>query len=156
MSVQLHNSLGMRVLVFFGVRHRRLVEDEYHCHRLMSRFPSQLLPALWSALLLVLWKKGCLRAAARVRRFVGSYSSMASIRSNSWWCSSASDRRYLCERERMKIIVQYINIIYTHTHKPVCYLPVKVCSFLWRIFLLKSSRPSPGVHDKSISVSCAV
>lgn len=32
-------------------------------------------------------------------------------------------------------------------------ISVKVCSFLWRIFLLKSSRPSPNVHDKSISVS---
>lgn len=32
-------------------------------------------------------------------------------------------------------------------------ISVKVCSFLWRIFLLKSSRPSPDVHDKSISVS---
>lgn len=32
-------------------------------------------------------------------------------------------------------------------------IAVKVCSFLWRIFLLKSSHPSPGVHDKSTSVS---
>ncbi len=85
---------------FFWRKTETLVEDECYCHRLMSRLPSQLLPALWSALLMVLWKKGCLRAADRVRRFVGSYSSMASIRSNSWWCSSASDRRYLWEREK--------------------------------------------------------
>lgn len=101
-SVQLHVILSACESFFFGVGWRR----ECQCHRLMSRFASQLLPALSSLLLMPLWKNGCLRAAARVRRFDGSYSSMASIRSNSWWCSSASDRRY--RRKGLQFSLTYL------------------------------------------------
>lgn len=145
----------------------------HFCHRLMSRLPSQLLPALCSAAVALVWKKGCLREAASVMRFAGSYSSMLSIRSKSWWCSSASERRYLCKKEVKKMFQRpwaYHTLTHLHKHlystpqfptnfQIICMpsnldSPVMVCSFLLRIFLLRSCHPSPVVHDKSISVSC--
>lgn len=61
------------------------------------------------------------------------------------------DHPYLHKHSKINV-----STIFNCRHKIRSYLPVKVCSFLWRIFLLKSSRPSPGALDKSISVSCAV
>lgn len=137
-SVQPHGiSLGMRVLRVFWRKTEMLVEDECHCHRLMSRLPSQLLPELWSALLMVLWKKGCLRAAARVRRFVGSYSSMASIRSNSWWCSSASERRYL-------YLIK--NTVWEHWHLTTqIYIHIKKVIYVLHVRKLKYEVPKLSV-----------
>lgn len=63
------------------------------CHRLMSRLASQDL-LLAASPQPTLSKKGCLRASASSSRLEGSYSSMLSMRSNSWWCSSASDSKY--------------------------------------------------------------
>lgn len=62
------------------------------CHRLISRLESHNLVLGGSARRRA--KKGCCRASPKVNRFAGSYSSMLSIRSKSWWCSSASEVRY--------------------------------------------------------------
>lgn len=70
-------------------------------HRLMSRLPSQLLvPA--ASLIPKFSKKGCFRESASASLLEGSYSNMLSIRSNSWWCSSASDSRYRWKKEKKK------------------------------------------------------
>lgn len=70
-------------------------------HRLMSRLPSQfLLPA--ASLMPPFSKNGCLRESTSTNLLEGSYSSMPSIRSNNWWCSSASDRRYRWQDKRRK------------------------------------------------------
>lgn len=61
-------------------------------HRLISRLESHSLVLGGSARRRA--KKGCCRASPRVSRLAGSYSSMLSIRSKSWWCSSASEVRY--------------------------------------------------------------
>lgn len=62
-------------------------------HRLMSRLPSQfLLPA--ASPIPPFSKKGCLRESPSTSLLVGSYSNMLSMRSNNWWCSSASDSKY--------------------------------------------------------------
>lgn len=63
------------------------------CHRLMSRLASQVL-LLAASPKPTFSKKGCLRASASGSRLDGSYSSMLSMRSKSWWCSSASDSKY--------------------------------------------------------------
>ena len=70
----------------------RVLRGVHGHHRLMSRLPSQFLPADGSAP--PPSKKGCLRESPSVSRLPGSYSSMLSMRSKSWWCSSASDSRY--------------------------------------------------------------
>lgn len=62
-------------------------------HRLTSRLASQTLGTGGS---LRGSKNGCFRASANVSLLAGSYSSMPSMRSKSWWCSSVSDARYLC------------------------------------------------------------
>lgn len=62
-------------------------------HRLMSRLPSQLLLPAASPYPL-LSKKGCFRESAKSSLLDGSYSNMLSMRSNNWWCSSASDSKY--------------------------------------------------------------
>lgn len=70
-------------------------------HRLMSRLPSQLLvPA--ASLIPKFSKKGCFRESASASLLEGSYSNMLSMRSNSWWCSSASDSRYRWKKGKKK------------------------------------------------------
>lgn len=129
------------------------------CHRLMSRLPSQLL-LLVASPNPTFSKKGCLRASARGSRLEGSYSSMLSMRSNSWWCSSASDNKYRWwgngwgERwGKMEKLLIWTAQDY-HSHYCVqSFLPVKVCSSPWRISLLRSCRPSPDGHGRNTSAS---
>lgn len=67
----------------------------------MSRLPSQLL-LLPASPIAPFSKKGCLRESASTSLLVGSYSNMLSMRSNSWWCSSASDSKYRWQGESRK------------------------------------------------------
>lgn len=135
-------------------------------HRLMSRLPSQflLLPA---SLTPTFSKKGCLRESASASLLEGSYSSMLSMRSNNWWCSSASDNKYRWQekvkhKEMLKITkknvttsVKYDFLLVMSSFSALhpFLLPVEVYSFLWRIFLQRSFRPSPDGHGKNTFAS---
>ncbi len=142
----------------------------------MSRLPSQLLlPA--ASPIPPFSKKGCLRESASTSLFDGSYSNMLSMRSNNWWCSSASDSKYRWRRkgwwrkrvrgiqrdfwERNCCGKQYFCSFSTENHcissflsSYLTLLPVRVCSFLWRISLPRSFHPSPDGHDRNTSASC--
>lgn len=72
--------------------HKQQEGPKPDCHRLISRLESHNLVLGGSVRRQA--KKGCWRASPKVSRLAGSYSSMLSIRSKSWWCSSASEVRY--------------------------------------------------------------